>query len=80
MANWKFVGSNSYNWLWTNGVDLAFCGNADASEIEDYPHPNAEIYYGGVENDYHGDVMAWLCDVNAIRETLPQMRQRCNVW
>ena len=81
MSAWSFVGSNSVNWLWTNGDDIAFCEGkyVDAPEIEDYPHPNCRIEYGVISSEYNGDVIAWLNNIDAYRETLQQMRERCNV-
>ena len=80
MATWRYVGCNNYNWLWTNGDDIAWESNANAGEIEEFPHPNAEIDYGCISRDYNCDVIAWLNNIGATRETLADLRQRFNIW
>lgn len=82
MSAWSFVGSNNYNWLWTNGTDIAYCEHkyVDPSEVEDYPHPNCYFEYGCITDQYQGDIIAWLDSINAYRETLQQMRERNGIW
>ncbi len=58
---WRYVGCNNTNWLWTNGDDVAWERNADPGEIEEFPHPNAEINYGCISQDYNGDVILEAC-------------------
>lgn len=84
MASWQYIGfrdwnyGGGWNYLWTNGTDLAWCGsdNMDPSELSDIPHAYAEYNYGGLTDEYNGDVMAWINDIGAQRDTVYAMKER----
>lgn len=84
MASWQYVGycdwanHYGYNYLWTNGEDVAWCGSndMDASELSDIPHSYAEYSYGLITNEYNGDVVAWINDIGGVRDTVAAMKER----
>lgn len=84
MAAWKYIGycnwrgGSGFNYLWTNGVDIAWLGSNRMSvrELDDLPHIDAQLSYGALVDEYDGDVLMWLRDIGGERDTLQSVKER----
>lgn len=73
MAAWKYVAYKKDTWgdyyyYWTNGKDTAVVKEAD--EVTNTPPSYADINYDEITDYYDGDIIAWIDDCEATRDSL----------
>lgn len=78
---WRYIGWESYGYkvwrpYWSNvsdgGMDVAVGAPHDDGDnqwLNNTPTPEAEIYYGALE-DYNGDIIAFCNDKGITRESI----------
>lgn len=78
-GRWTYLERKSgwnHCYIWTNEHDIAElnCSECEPNEVQNYPHPNAYIIAGEIDQNFRGDIIAY-CGAHGIqRETLSQLQ------